>query len=191
MRIVGGVASGRRLQAPSAGTRPTSDRVREAQFSALGSLLGTWEGAQVLDLYAGSGALGLEALSRGATRVTLVEKDRRASQVMGANVAAVGLPGAQVVTSDVTAYIARGPSGTPYDVVLADPPYAVATRDVRAIMAQLASREWTSDAAVAVIERSARDDDSPWPDEGWEPLRRRHYGDTALWYGRITGRESP
>ena len=123
VRIVAGVAGGRRLVVPPRGTRPTSDRVREAVFSAVQARRDL-EGTRVLDLYAGSGALGLEALSRGAAQVRFVEFDRRAGAVLRRNIEALGLPGAEVTIADV-AVVVRGDPGQPYDVVLADPPYAL------------------------------------------------------------------
>lgn len=122
MRIVAGAARGRRLAVPAAGTRPTSDRVRESVFAALESAYGSLAGLRVLDLYAGSGAFGLEALSRGAAALTLIERDRRAAAVLRRNVEAVGLPGAAVIVRDVTAVLRTRPA-QPYDLVLADPPY--------------------------------------------------------------------
>src|SRR5262245_2498178 len=118
VRIVAGVAGGRRLAVPPRGTRPTPDRGREAVFSALQARRNL-EGARVLDLYAGSGALGLEALSRGAAHVRFVESDRRAAAVLRRNVEVLGLPGTEVTTADV-AVVLRGDPGRPYDVVLAD-----------------------------------------------------------------------
>ncbi len=136
-RIVAGVAGGRRLKVPPGETtRPTSDRVREALFSALDAA-GAVEGARVLDLYAGSGALGLEAASRGAQQVVLVEAAKPAAATARANVAALGLPGVRVVT-DRAERFAASPSAVVdggWDLVLLDPPYAVATEDVTALLA--------------------------------------------------------
>jgi 16S rRNA (guanine966-N2)-methyltransferase len=167
-RIVAGVAGGRRLAVPPGHrTRPTADRVREGLFSALGDLTGR----TVLDLYAGSGALGLEALSRGAAAATFVERDPRAVATVRANVRAVGLPGAMVVASAVSRFLAGEPA--PFDVVLADPPYA---DPVEALLTSLA-RGWAAD--VVVLERAARDPEPLWP----APLaawKTRRYGDTVL-----------
>ena len=123
MRIIAGRWGGRRLEAPrGAATRPTSDRVREALFSILGPV----EGAAVLDLFAGSGALGIEALSRGAAAADFVETDARAMAAMEANLAALRLEGARVHRRDALAYL-RGPPG-PYNLIFADPPYSCAPR---------------------------------------------------------------
>lgn len=190
MRIVAGAARGRRLTPPAAGTRPTSDRVREALFSAIESRLGALGGLRVLDLYAGSGAVGLEALSRGAAHVLLVERDRAAAEVVRANVAAVALPGAELVRGDVRSVVSRTPPSAaraPYDVVFADPPYEVADVEVVEVLAALGEGGWLDDGSLVVVERGRRGEGFAWP-EGFEPLRDRSYGDTvvrsALWYGR-------
>ena len=170
---------------PPAGTRPTSDRAREALFSALQSALGAWAGVRVLDLYAGSGALGLEALSRGAAQAELVERDRAALTVLRANVELVGLPGAQVRAADVTA-VAATAALHPHDVVLADPPYDLPGDEVAAVLRDLADHGWLADGATVVVERGRRAGVT-WP-AGYRPGRERRYGDTvlheALWYGR-------
>src|SRR5512135_696597 len=130
-RVVAGTAGGRRLAVPRGqSTRPTSDRAREGLFSALESMLGGLAGARVLDLYAGSGAVGLEAASRGAVAVLLVESDRRALEAVRANVAALGLPGTQVRGDTVERVAAVPNPGAPYDLAFLDPPYAVDTERV-------------------------------------------------------------
>jgi 16S rRNA (guanine966-N2)-methyltransferase len=174
-RVVAGVARGRRLQVPPGGTRPTSDRAREGLFSSLQSLVDL-EGARVVDLYAGSGALGLEALSRGAAGVTLVERDPAAVRVLQANVAAVGLPGAEVVADDVAAFL-RAAAAT-YDLALLDPPY---DDDVDAVLAALVPR--LAPDAVVVAERRSRGAAPTWP-PGVQPVRSRRYGEAVLWYAR-------
>ena len=200
-RIIAGAARGRRLAVPDAGTRPTSDRVRESLFSTLDSQWHadgvTWAEVTVLDLYAGSGALGLEALSRGARSAVLVEKSRAAARVLAANVAVVGCTGAQVLVRDVTS-LAGTPAPQAATLVLADPPYSVPAVDVSDLLAALASAGWVGPDAVVVVERPARDHDCPLP-SSWPEPRRRPYGDTVLWYGRSAadadavtqGEESP
>lgn len=172
-RIVAGTAGGRRLVVPPRGTRPTSERVREALFSTLESAMDL-DGAHVLDLYAGSGALGLEALSRGATKVTFVESDRKALDVLRKNVATIGIPGAEVVPGKVRTVLEAG-TATAYDVVLADPPYA--DDEVDAVLRAMVT--WTRPGAMVVLERSARSADPVWP-APMEPLRVKKYGETAL-----------
>jgi 16S rRNA (guanine966-N2)-methyltransferase len=180
VRIVAGVAGGRRLDVPPHGTRPTSDRVREAVFSALQARRDL-DGARVLDLYAGSGALGLEALSRGAAHVRFVESDRRAAAVLRRNVEALGLAGAQVTTADVPVVL-RGDPGQPYDVVLADPPYALEDCALGGVLSALVSGGWLAPAGLVVVERPAKALTPSWPD-GVLALTHRRYGDTAVHYG--------
>ncbi len=180
-RIVAGVAGGRRLVVPPKGTRPTSERVREAMFSALEAAIDL-DGALVLDLYAGSGALGLEALSRGAASVTFVESDRKALEVLRRNVATVGLPGTVVVPGAVETVLADRAS-EPFDVVLADPPYAVTAQQVAVVLERLAGNGWLAGHGVLVLERSARDGEPLLPG-GWTVIRSRRYGDTMThWIG--------
>lgn len=185
MRIIAGSAGGRRLAAPPEGTRPTTDRVREALFSTLDTHVrehsGGWTGIRFLDLFAGSGAVGLEAMSRGAAEATLVERDRRCLEVLRRNVATVD-GRARVVAADATKW---RPEGGPYDVVYVDPPYALADEDVRGVLAGLVEHGAVADDALAVVERSVRSQ-APWPPAGWEELRKREYGDTALWYGHVS-----
>jgi 16S rRNA (guanine966-N2)-methyltransferase len=170
-RIIGGVAGGRRIAVPSTGTRPTSDRVREALFSAL-EARGAIEEAEVLDLYAGSGALGIEALSRGASTAVLVERDPRACAVIQANIGVAGVRGALVRRSSVLAYLRRTPG--PVDLVLVDPPYADPIDEVVALLPR-----WTRSGALVVVERDARSPAPAWPD-GLEPEEPRTYGETTL-----------
>ncbi len=182
--MIAGTARGRRLVVPvGTSTRPTADRVREAMYSSLHSLL-ELAGARVLDLYAGSGALGLEALSRGAAEVTFVEDAREALAVLETNVAHVGLPGAQVVRTSVEAFLA-GRAEPVYALAMLDPPYVT---DV--LPALHALRPWLTDDAIVVCERSTRTGTLDWP-EGYEPVRPRRYGDTTLWYAASASVAAP
>ncbi len=171
-RIVGGRAGGRRLTVPPTGTRPTSDRVREALFSALDAR-GAVRGAQVLDLFAGSGALGLEALSRGASTAVLVERDPRACAVLAVNARTVGT-GALVRRASVAAYLRTRPR-TPFDLVLVDPPYTDPVNDVVAAL----PGGWLAPGALVVVERDTRSPAPAWPD-GLVPEEPRTYGETTL-----------
>ncbi|AXI79596.1 16S rRNA (guanine(966)-N(2))-methyltransferase RsmD [Peterkaempfera bronchialis] len=183
-RVIAGAAGGRRLAVPPGqGTRPTSDRTREALFSTWESLRGTLHGARVLDLYGGSGAVGLEALSRGAAHTLLVESDARAVRTIRENVRALGLPGAEVRAGKAERVVQGPPPETPYDLVFLDPPYAVTDAGVREILITLSAEGWLADAALATVERSTRGGAFTWP-EGYEPLRSRRYGEGTLWYGR-------
>lgn len=179
-RIIAGTAGGRRIQTPpGAGTRPTSDRVREALFARL-EHLGVLDGG-VLDLYAGSGALGLEAASRGAAPVLLVESDRRAAAVIRANIAALGLRDVSLQPVRVEKALA-GPSGYPMDLVLIDPPYALAENALAAVLAALTDG-WLAADAVVVVERSSRSPEPAWP-AGLACEDERRYGETSLWFAR-------
>lgn len=183
IRVVAGSAGGRRLVVPTgSSTRPTSDRVREAMFSTLTTLLGGWDDASVLDLYAGSGALGIEALSRGAHRCVFVENDRRAVDAIERNLAGTGLDGGSVVRSDVARVVAEL-AEAPFDLVLLDPPYSLAAPDLVAVLSSLAGNRWLALDAVLAVERSSREPAPSWP-SGTSLLRERRYGETRLWYLR-------
>ncbi|HTM86028.1 MAG TPA: 16S rRNA (guanine(966)-N(2))-methyltransferase RsmD [Mycobacterium sp.] len=176
-RIIAGVAKGRRIAVPARGTRPTSDRVRESLFNVLTARLDL-SGCAVLDLYAGSGALGLEALSRGAASALLVESDQRAATVITDNIAALGLPGATLRRGSVAAVLATG-TEAPVDLVLADPPYDVGADELGALLALLTGHGWTAPGTVVVVERPAASPPIDWPD-GWAGWPARRYGDTRL-----------
>jgi len=180
-RIIAGFAGSLALQVPKSGTRPTSDRVREAIFSSL-EARDRLDGARVLDLYAGSGALGLEAASRGAAAVTLVERAGSAARVCGANArlvegraSGVSAPSIRVVTKPVATFL--GSATGPWDLVFLDPPYELADADVARDLALLAPL--LSEDAVVAIERSARSAPPALPPR-LELDRRSSYGDTAV-----------
>lgn len=179
-RIVAGEARGRSLGVPAGrGTRPTTDRAREALFSTLAALVDL-DGVRFLDLFAGSGAVGLEALSRGAGEVVLVESDAGASRVIGDNVAALSMTGARVVRDRVERYLETTPDV--FDVVFADPPYEADGTALRATLSRLCDG-WIQPGSVLVVERPTRAGDWSWP-EGIESLKSRRYGEGTLWYGR-------
>lgn len=184
-RIIGGTAGGRRLETPRGQTtRPTSDRVREALFSAIESRTGSLDGLRFLDLYAGSGAVGLEAWSRGAGVVTMVEHDRRTAALITRNAATLGFSRARVVATSVASFLASPPAA-PYDVVFSDPPYPMSDEDVDADLAALVAHGWLVPGALVVVERAAKRTVVTWP-PGIEEDRTRRYGETALWYGHAT-----
>ncbi|MFC9329395.1 16S rRNA (guanine(966)-N(2))-methyltransferase RsmD [Kitasatospora sp. NPDC057015] len=183
-RVIAGTAGGRRLAVPPGrSTRPTSDKAREAMFSTLESLRGSLHGARMLDLFGGSGAVGLEALSRGAEHVLLVEADAQAAKVIRENVRIVNLPGAEVRADRAERVLAARTPEHPYDLVFLDPPYAVTDDEVREMLITMSAGGWLADDALVTVERSTRGGEFGWP-EGFDVLRSRRYGEGTLWYGR-------
>ena len=182
-RVIAGTLGGRRLATPPGrDTRPTSDRVREALFN---SLAGALPGARFADLYAGSGAVGIEALSRGATHALFVESSPKAAQVLRHNLAALGVAAsAEVVTAPVAKALAGGPA-QPYDVVFADPPYDLPGAEVAALLRALVTGGWIAEDGIVVMERSSRSGSPVWA-PGLTETRSRRYGETTLWYGRAS-----
>lgn len=196
-RIIAGSHGGRRLTTPPGSrTRPTTDRVREALFSAVAAWAGTADapadealaGLAFADLFAGSGAVGLEAASRGAGPVLLVEADKRTAGVTTRNVRDLGLA-ATVRTGKVETVVAV-PSEQAYDVVFLDPPYELAGETLTTVMGALADGGWLGADALLVLERSRRTPDPQWPPlvtDSW----RRSYGETVLHYGSCGPSTSP
>lgn len=181
-RIIGGAAGGRRLVTPrGVATRPTSDRVREALFSAIEAWCGSLDGLRFLDLYAGSGAVGLEAWSRGAGVVTFVEQDRKTAAVIARNAETLGAARTNVVATSAATALRKTPSA-PYDIAFLDPPYPLTDAEVTAALAGLVSGEWLVPGALVVVERSVRGPALVWP-AGLDGERSKRYGETMLWYG--------
>jgi len=171
MRIISGLAKGRRLLAPrDRGTRPMTDRAREGVFSSLGAAVA---GARVLDLYAGSGSLGLECLSRGAASVVFVERSRAALAALRANVAAVGL-GGEVAAEDVSHYLGRADG--PFDLAFVDPPYALPLASVEQVLGALV--RLLAGGGTVVLHRRAGEGLQPPP--GLKVADRRRYGDSEI-----------
>ena len=183
-RVIAGEAGGRRLAVPDGReTRPTSDRAREGLFGTVASIVGPLAGTRVLDLYAGSGAVGLEALSRGASRVLLVESGARATAVIRQNIGALGLPGATLIADRVERVLAHSPpEDERYDVVFADPPYAMADAEISRVLSLLTGEGWLARDALVIVERATRSGPVRWPD-GFVPDRARKYGEATFWYG--------
>ncbi|QCX27034.1 16S rRNA (guanine(966)-N(2))-methyltransferase RsmD [Nocardioides jishulii] len=189
-RIIGGQAGGRRLATPRGqATRPTSDRVREALFSAVESWCGSLHGLRFLDLYAGSGAVGLEAWSRGAGVVTFVEQDRRTAALVQSNARDLGFAKPDVRSSSVQAVLATSPAA-PYDVVFSDPPYPLESERVDADLVALVQQGWLVPGALVVVERGVRSAAPTWP-EGLVGRREKKYGETVLWYGHADEDDDP
>ncbi|WP_243057250.1 16S rRNA (guanine(966)-N(2))-methyltransferase RsmD [Nocardioides sp. SR21] len=181
-RIIGGTAGGRRITTPRGVlTRPTSDRVREALFSAIESWSGSLHGLRFLDLYAGSGAIGLEAWSRGAGVVTLVEQDRRTAALISENARSIGFARANVVAAPVASTLHRPPSA-PYDIAFLDPPYPLSEDALATDLLALTAEGWLVPGALVIVERSGRSPEPRWPD-GITGDREKRYGETVLWYG--------
>jgi len=192
-RIIAGRAGGRRLETPDGDrTRPTSDRVREALFSAIESRVGSLHGLRVLDLYAGSGAIGLEAWSRGAEAVTLVESDRRTADLIRRNAGAVGCEIADIRAVTVASALATAPAAS-YDIVFSDPPYPLTDDELAHDLELLADHGWLAPDALLVVERGSRSPEPAWP-AGIEPRtgkrRMRKYGETTLWYATAAASSS-
>lgn len=191
-RIIAGRLGGRRLETPrGAGTRPTSDRVREALFAAL-EHQDRLAGAAVLDLYAGSGALGLEAISRGARIAVFVESDRTALAVLRRNAAVAatappsgGDPAVDVRGEPVERVLVRGTEQA-YDLVLADPPYGLGEDALADVLALLPRHGWLAGEALVVVERSSRSPEPRWP-TGLALADERRYGETRLWWAERRG----
>jgi 16S rRNA (guanine966-N2)-methyltransferase len=180
LRVIAGSDRGRKLFSPPGDqVRPTKDMVREAMFSALDAR-GALVDAIVLDLYAGTGALGIEALSRGATRAAFVERDRAALDAIAANVTALRLGDrARVIAADVTRFLRGVPSpDAPFDLVLIDPPYDTTDADVTALLVALAAPGWLAPDVIVTVERPARH--PVVVPTGWRTGWERAFGDTLL-----------
>lgn len=188
VRVIAGTAGGRKLVTPTGlGTRPTSDRVKEALFSALGSMRGGMHGAVVLDLYAGSGGLAVEALSRGAAQAVLVENDAAALRAIRQNVETASVAErATIVRADAIKYCQAPERFGPlhaFDLVLFDPPYEEPQEALFQRLADLRAAGALSPEACVAIERDRRADDPDPP--GWLARERvRTYGDTMVRYFR-------
>ena len=182
-RIIAGTWGGRRLDAPKgSGTRPTTDRVREAVFSSLQSHFGDLDGLRVLDLFAGTGALGLEALSRGAAFADFVEKDAKASNTLVGNIKTLSAGTVTRVHRGTAGQFVRNQASVApaWDIVFLDPPYETSDDEVRELVTLL--RPHVHPDGVFVVERPKRSRFT-WP-EDVEPLREKRYGETQIWYGR-------
>lgn len=185
MRVITGIYRGRPLKAPKgSGTRPTTDRVKETLMSSLMSAYGPFDGAHVLDAFAGSGALGIECLSRGASSCHFFERDRAALEALRSNIETLGIPSnaARVFKSDVM----KNPpiiGAVPYDIVFLDPPYAYAPEDVLALVGRLVDAKRLSDDSVISYEHDSATAIMPYLDEAGLGLRicaTKRFGGTTI-----------
>jgi len=188
-RIISGEARGRRIKVPPAGTRPTSDRAREGLFSSLQVRFGFTD-ARVLDLFAGSGALGLEAASRGAAEVVLVENNPAAVKIIEHNAGVVKHPNVRIEEMKASTYLAHAPREH-FDMVLADPPYELTDEAVVEMLEAL--RPTLADGAAVVIERHVSSPETAWP-AGYVPttqkLKKRTYGIACMYLAGFHREES-
>ncbi|MEE1295355.1 MAG: 16S rRNA (guanine(966)-N(2))-methyltransferase RsmD [Bifidobacterium sp.] len=189
MHVITGRFKGQRLTTPREGTRPTTDRTKEALFSRLESM-DAIDDARVLDLFAGTGALGIEALSRGARSLVAVEASAPAAQLIARTLTALKASrgwepsmAARVVRAKAERYAAKAKVGEPFDLILIDPPYAFSTEDCEALMGELVSRHMVAPDGVIVLERSTRTEPPAAP-AGWSIDDRRDYGETAVYFLR-------
>lgn len=180
LRVIAGSAGGRRLVAPRGGARPTTDRVKESVFAGLGDARLT--DATVLDLYAGSGALAIEALSRGAAGAVLVEMARDGVSAINANLESTGFADrARVETRSVVTFLRReAPAEAPFDLAFLDPPYETPADDVAEALTLLTRPGWLGPDAAIVLERANTPNEHPPPPPGWATTWQRAYGDTLV-----------
>ena len=186
MRIIAGLAKGRKLYSPSDGVRPTSDRAREALFSTLDSEFGSMSDLHFLDLYCGSGAVSAEALSRGAAFVQAVDKDDRATTVARSNHEMLAmLPGigsSSVITMAVDRFLERSAENK-FDIVFMDPPYDLGAAEVIKTLESLSKNGFVKSGSVIAIERDSRSKGIDWPD-GYVALKVRKYGAATIYYAQ-------
>ena len=188
MRIIAGMAKGRTIDSVASSTRPTSDRAREALFSTLASEFGDFEGLNVLDLYAGTGAIALEALSRGASIVHAVEKDENAARAIASNydnMKSAQCPGTFALFAMGVHRFLQDKAQFPYHFIYIDPPYDVEDIDVIETLIQLREGAFLHPQALIAVERNSRVKEISWP-EGLEEVRVKNYGQATIFYGAPT-----
>ncbi len=176
-RIIAGTSKGRTLKVPPSGTRPTSDRVREAVFTSLNSRLGSFAELNILDLFAGSGAFAFEAMSRGATSATLIENHAPSAKIIKENAKTIGFS-VDVKTAEVKTFL-KSPAVMKFDLVYIDPPYEYPNAAVEEVLQLLLQNGYLNTEAVVVVERSARGVQFEWP-AGFEQVQERNYGETSV-----------
>ncbi len=187
MRIIAGVARGRVLSSVAGATRPTSDRAREGVFSTILSEFGDFFDLNFLDLFSGSGAMGLEALSRGASIVHVVEKDERACRSISTNAELVlknKTPGIfHLFSMPVHKFLELTPTTT-YDIVYLDPPFDLSDEELHHDLVNLRIGGFLTDDSLVAVERADRSGSLEWP-KGFQPLRSRKYGEAHIYYGKL------
>jgi 16S rRNA (guanine966-N2)-methyltransferase len=176
-RIIAGIAKGRNLKVPQSGTRPTSDRVREAVFTSLTSRVGNFANLVILDLYAGSGAFALEAISRGAAKAVAVEKHSGTANIIKENANSIGFD-LEVKITDVISFL-KSQASEKFDIVYVDPPYDHSNDEVEAVLKLLQANGYLADESLVAVERSARGAQFAWP-QGYEQVQERTYGETLV-----------
>lgn len=188
MRIIAGLAKGRPLDAVGSSTRPTSDRAREALFSTLASEFGDFEGLRVLDLYAGTGAIALESLSRGASLVHAVEKDDAAARAITSNyesIKSAQCPGTfHLYAMNVHRFL-QDKAQKSYHFIYVDPPYRVSDIDVVESLILIRDGGFIDSQGIIAVERNSRVKEISWP-EGLAPIREKNYGQATIFYGAPT-----
>ena len=185
MRIIAGLAKGRSIDAVASSTRPTSDRAREALFSTLTSEFGEFDGLHVLDLYAGTGAIALEALSRGAALVHAVEKDDFAAKAIASNlekIKSAGCPGTFHLYSMNVHRFLEDKASQPYHFIYIDPPYEFSDVEVIENLIALVDGKFLHPDGLVAVERNSRVRELSWP-YGLEQLREKNYGQATIFYG--------
>lgn len=184
MRIIAGIGKGRNLLSPIGAVRPTSDRAREALFSTLESEFGTIEDLNFLDLYCGSGAVSVEALSRGAAFVQAVDKEEKATSVARSNIELLanlqGVGSSSVVTMTVARFLDRTPE-VKFDIVFIDPPYETSFDEIEKSLIALVENGYLKENAVIAWERDSRSKPFTWP-TGLRGLKERKYGAATIYY---------
>ena len=182
MRIIAGVAKGRTLASVAGATRPTSDRAREGSFSSLMSEFGDFLGLSFLDLFAGSGAIGLEALSRGAVLVHAVERDESACKTIRANTELIGKTVGEFHLYPMSAHkFLEMPATTSYNIIYIDPPYDFSSKELDLLLIQLLAGGFIRADGLVAVERAAKAETLKWP-VGYQPLRERKYGQALIYY---------
>ena len=184
MRVIAGMAKGRNLISPIGTTRPTSDRAREALFSSLESEFGSLNNLSMLDLYCGSGAVGVEALSRGAAIVTAIDNDEKATNIARQNFEIIeklaGIGTYSVITMSAGKFLDK-PADLPYDIVFLDPPYELPNNEIEKNLSSLMSNKYLKPSTVIAIERDSKSRPLTWP-TGLSEVKERKYGAATIYY---------